>query len=133
METGSELLLSKDGGFRYYLVYGALDMFAEGDWSQKEDRVLLVTRRKQSNDPEGALQPFERLEMRMIPPPADGKAVLETELWGRTVTYVRHGDADAGDLDARRESVETSRACLSADNPHASPPLHGAAARKSGL
>lgn len=97
METGSELLLSKDGGFRYYLVYGALDMFAEGDWSQKEDRVLLVTRRKQSNDPEGALQPFERLEMRMIPPPADGKAVLETELWGRNVTYVRHGDADAGD------------------------------------
>src|SRR3546814_18819128 len=79
------------------LVYGALDMFAEGDWSQKEDRVLLVTRRKQSNDPEGALQPFERLEMRMIPPPADGKAVLETELWGRNVTYVRHGDADAGD------------------------------------
>src|SRR3546814_19307130 len=67
--------------------------------------------------------------MRMIPPPADGKAVLETELWGRNVTYVRHGDADAGDCDARRESVETSRADISAEYPPAFAHLRSAPAR----
>src|SRR3546814_17893589 len=68
LETGSELLLSKDGGFRYYQVYGELDMFAEGDWSQTEERVLLGHRRQTSNDTEGHLTPFRRPEHKKHPP-----------------------------------------------------------------
>ncbi len=32
METGSELLLEKNGKFKWYLAVGALDQYAEGTW-----------------------------------------------------------------------------------------------------
>ena len=41
METGSELLLRPDGRFQWYLVYGALDLFAEGRWQEVDDTVML--------------------------------------------------------------------------------------------
>lgn len=34
MEVGSELLLEKDGRFKWYLVMGSLDQYAEGSWWQ---------------------------------------------------------------------------------------------------
>ncbi|WP_234703254.1 hypothetical protein [Sphingobium chlorophenolicum] len=42
METGSELMLHADGRFQWYLVYGALDLFAEGKWTEKDGAVLLT-------------------------------------------------------------------------------------------
>lgn len=42
METGSELLLRPDGRFQWYLVYGALDLFAEGQWTQKDGQIILT-------------------------------------------------------------------------------------------
>ncbi|AEG47717.1 hypothetical protein Sphch_0014 [Sphingobium chlorophenolicum L-1] len=42
METGSELMLHPDGRFQWYLVYGALDLFAEGKWTEKDGAVLLT-------------------------------------------------------------------------------------------
>ena len=41
METGSELLLKPDGTFQYYLVYGALDQFAHGRWSDEAGTIIL--------------------------------------------------------------------------------------------
>ena len=89
METGSELLLKADGTFQYYFTYGALDLLAEGDWREDKGHVLLVTRKKQSNAPGGEPQAFDTLDLTI------GKRgeALETDLWGRHVTYARHGGA----------------------------------------
>ncbi len=43
METGSELLLQPDGRFQWYLVYGALDLFAEGRWTAQQGTVTLTS------------------------------------------------------------------------------------------
>jgi hypothetical protein len=43
METGSELLLRPDGRFQWYLAYGALDLFAEGTWTEKDGAVTLTS------------------------------------------------------------------------------------------
>ena len=42
METGSELMLRPDGRFQWYLVYGALDLFAEGRWQEENGTVRLL-------------------------------------------------------------------------------------------
>lgn len=42
METGSELMLHPNGRFQWYLVYGALDLFAEGKWAEKDGAVILT-------------------------------------------------------------------------------------------
>ena len=51
METGSELMLHPDGRFQWYLVYGALDLFAEGRWQEK-DGALILTSEKSKDVPE---------------------------------------------------------------------------------
>lgn len=43
METGSELLLSKDGRFQWYISYGAVDQRAEGSWTLRQDRIVLTS------------------------------------------------------------------------------------------
>ncbi|MGC4250603.1 MAG: hypothetical protein QM605_03780 [Sphingobium sp.] len=43
METGSEMLLRPDGRFQWYLVVGALDLFAEGRWEAKDGSVILTS------------------------------------------------------------------------------------------
>lgn len=96
METGSELLLRPDGKFQYYLVYGALDMLAEGDWREDKGHVRLLTRKAQTNAPDGEPRPFEKLDM-IVTRTTEGKAALETNLWDREVVYVRHDAADTGD------------------------------------
>lgn len=73
METGSELLLQADGRFQWYLVYGALDLFAQGRWTQEGDRIILIAK------PSGDIpRPgFDRLELTprdgaLIPPDGCG-------------------------------------------------------------
>ena len=43
METGSELLLAKDGRFQWYISYGAMDQRAEGRWALQQDRIVLTS------------------------------------------------------------------------------------------
>lgn len=95
METGSELLLRPDGKFQYYFTYGALDLLAEGDWREDKGHVHLITRKKQSNAPDGQPQAFDTLDL-TVAPTGEGKPALETDLWGRHVTYVRHGNGNPG-------------------------------------
>lgn len=76
METGSELLLHPDGRFQWYLVYGALDLFAEGRWQEKDGAVLL-TSEKTKDVPEPG---FETLTLTvkddtLIPPDGRGAYV----------------------------------------------------------
>lgn len=41
MEVGSELLLEKNGKFKWYLAVGALDQYAEGTWWKNENCIGL--------------------------------------------------------------------------------------------
>ncbi len=51
METGSELLLKKDGSFGWYLAVGALDQTADGQWVRDGDFLLLHVPTQISNAP----------------------------------------------------------------------------------
>lgn len=42
METGSELLLSADGTFQWYMSYGAVDQTAHGAWGRDGGAIILV-------------------------------------------------------------------------------------------
>lgn len=42
METGSELLLKRDGRFDWYISYGAVDQLAQGRWGRNGQAVTLV-------------------------------------------------------------------------------------------
>jgi hypothetical protein len=41
METGSELLLEKNGQFKWYLTTGALEQYAEGTWWKNKNCIGL--------------------------------------------------------------------------------------------
>ena len=73
METGSDLMLHADGRFQWYLVYGALDLFAEGDWREADGAVILTARKSKDVPQPG----FETLvltvkDRALIPPDARG-------------------------------------------------------------
>jgi hypothetical protein len=76
METGSELALDPRGTFQWYLVYGALDLFAQGAWRQEDGAVVLESRKaKDIPDP-----PFDTLrltirERDLVPPDGHGAYV----------------------------------------------------------
>ena len=88
METGSELVLEPNGKFHWYLVYGALDMFADGKWTLKDGKVVLtsergpnlpepgfdrlvLTREGESLRPEGKPGLYERVGPKPESPAAD--------------------------------------------------------------
>ncbi|QGP80064.1 hypothetical protein GL174_00105 [Sphingobium sp. CAP-1] len=77
METGSELLLRPDGRFQWYLVVGALDLFAEGRWREEGDAILL-TAQKTAAVPEPAFDTLRltRREADLVPPDGHGAYVL---------------------------------------------------------
>jgi hypothetical protein len=81
METGSELLLHPDGRFQWYLVYGALDLFAEGRWQEKDGEVLLTSEKTKDVPQPG----FETLTLTvrdsaLIPPDGRGAYVRPSDV-----------------------------------------------------
>lgn len=46
METGSELLLEKNGQFKWYLTTGGLEQYAEGTWWKNENCIGLKAQSK---------------------------------------------------------------------------------------
>lgn len=75
-ETGSELLLTADGQFQWYLTYGAVDLFAEGTWDRQGNVVTLTAQKDEKAPPPG----FDTLaltdrEGKLIPP--DGRGAYE--------------------------------------------------------
>ena len=78
METGSELLMTPDGRFQWYLTYGALDLFAEGTWDEVKGEVVLTSKADSKAPPPG----FDTLKLtvrdgRLIPPDGKGAYVRE--------------------------------------------------------
>lgn len=80
METGSEMLLKPDGHFQWYLVYGALDLFAEGRWTLADGKVVLTSAPgKDAPEPPFATAAFTLNEGRLIPPDGRGAYVRPDE------------------------------------------------------
>jgi len=78
METGSELLMNPDGTFQWYLVYGALDLFAEGTWNADKGVVTLTATKDEKAPPPG----FDTLALtvrgsKLVPP--DGRGAYEKD------------------------------------------------------
>ncbi|WP_313809489.1 hypothetical protein [Sphingobium sp.] len=73
METGSELMLHPDGRFQWYLVYGALDLFAEGRWTEKDNSITL-TSEKTKDVPQPGFQTLTLTirDKSLIPPDGHG-------------------------------------------------------------
>jgi hypothetical protein len=80
METGSELLLRANGRFQWYLVYGALDLFAEGRWQEK-DGVVLLTAEKTKDVPEPGFQTLALTikDRALVPPDGRGAYVRPSD------------------------------------------------------
>ncbi|MDR7156625.1 hypothetical protein J2W40_003470 [Sphingobium xenophagum] len=80
METGSELLLRDDGGFQWYLVVGALDLFAEGEWTATADAVVLTARKsKVAPNPAFDTLVLQVEDGRLVPPDGQGAYVRATQ------------------------------------------------------
>lgn len=80
METGSELMLRPDGRFQWYLVYGALDLFAEGRWQEADGTVLLLAEKTKDVPRPG----FDRLTLmikdrKLIPPDGHGAYIRPSD------------------------------------------------------
>ncbi|HEX8360101.1 MAG TPA: hypothetical protein VF613_08340 [Longimicrobium sp.] len=69
-EMAAEIVLGRDGRFAFALTYGALDQVAQGKWSRRGNRVVLVSE--------------------SAPPPSFGSASMETR---PEAHYERLGDA----------------------------------------
>lgn len=80
METGSELLLRADGRFQWYLVYGALDLFAEGRWQEKDGVVLLIAE-KTKDVPEPGFQTLSLTirDHELVPPDGRGAYIRPSD------------------------------------------------------
>ena len=80
MEMGSELLLRPDGRFQWYLVYGALDLFAEGRWQEKDGAVLL-TAEKTKDVPEPGFHTLTLTikDRALVPPDGRGAYVRSSD------------------------------------------------------
>ncbi|EQB09551.1 hypothetical protein L288_05545 [Sphingobium quisquiliarum P25] len=72
METGSELMLHPDGRFQWYLVYGALDLFAEGRWQEADGQVVL-TAHKSKDVPEPGFETLVLTVKDSVLIPPDGR------------------------------------------------------------
>jgi hypothetical protein len=80
METGSELMLHSDGRFQWYLVYGALDLFAEGRWQEK-DGAIILTSEKTKDVPEPGFQTLTLAirQKELVPPDGRGAYVRPSD------------------------------------------------------
>ncbi len=51
-ETGSQLLMRKDGSFEFYLAYGANDQYGKGCWTQHGNNIALIPSGKRTIAPD---------------------------------------------------------------------------------
>jgi hypothetical protein len=69
-----------DGRFQWYLVYGALDLFAEGRWQEKDGAVLL-TAEKTKDVPEPGFQTLMLTikDSALVPPDGRGAYIRPSD------------------------------------------------------
>lgn len=80
METGSELMLQPDGRFQWYLVYGALDLFAEGRWREADGQILLTSEKtKDVPEPGFATLALTIRDKSLVPPDGRGAYIRPSD------------------------------------------------------
>lgn len=100
METGSELLLKKDGKFEWMLSYGNTDEQASGEWRVAGDVVTLVAG---NGGKEPQFRVFEESEMRIQKP-------AEAGLWVAIVGFPRLGPMAGVEVKFEAQSGKTATA-----------------------
>ena len=75
METGSELLLTAQGGVEWYFSYGALDLAARGRWRYEGADVVLVV--EDFRAPQG----FDAMKFHQLRLRADGMDLVPAWPW----------------------------------------------------
>lgn len=100
METGSELLLKKDGTFEWVLSYGNTDQQASGAWRVTGDTVTLVAG---NGGKEPQFRVFEEAEMRIQKP-------AEAGLWVAIVGFPKVGPMAGVEVKFEAHSGKTATA-----------------------
>jgi hypothetical protein len=100
METGSELLLKKDGTFEWMLSYGNTDEQASGEWRVAGDVVTLMAG---NGGKEPQFRVFEESEMRIQKP-------AEAGLWVAIVGFPRLGPMAGVEVKFEAQSGKTATA-----------------------
>ncbi|MDN2700861.1 hypothetical protein O0881_02500 [Janthinobacterium sp. SUN100] len=100
METGSELLLKKDGTFEWMLSYGNTDEQASGEWRVAGD---LVTLEAGNGGKEPQFRVFEEAEMRIQKP-------AEAGVWVAIVGYPQVGPMPGVEVKFEAQSGKTATA-----------------------
>ncbi|MDN2676243.1 hypothetical protein [Janthinobacterium sp. SUN033] len=100
METGSELLLKKDGTFEWMLSYGNTDEQASGEWHVAGD---LVTLEAGDGGKEPQFRVFEEAEMRIQKP-------AEAGVWVAIVGYPQVGPMPGVEVKFEAQSGKTATA-----------------------
>ncbi|MGK5073226.1 hypothetical protein [Janthinobacterium sp. ZB1P44] len=100
METGSELLLKKDGTFEWVLSYGNTDQQASGAWRVTGDTVTLVAG---NGGKEPQFRVFEEAEMRIQKP-------AEAGLWVAIVGFPQVGPMAGVEVKFEAHSGKTATA-----------------------
>ncbi|MCM2564799.1 copper resistance protein NlpE [Janthinobacterium kumbetense] len=100
METGSELLLKKDGTFEWMLSYGNTDEQASGEWRVAGD---VVTLEAGNGGKEPQFRVFEEAEMRIQKP-------AEAGLWVAIVGYPQVGPMPGVEVKFEAQSGKTATA-----------------------
>ncbi|MEG1055288.1 MAG: hypothetical protein RSF79_24980 [Janthinobacterium sp.] len=100
METGSELLLKKDGTFEWMLSYGSMDEQASGEWRVDGDKLTLVAG---NGGKEPQFRVFEEAEMRIQKP-------AEAGLWVAIVGYPKVGPMAGVEVKFEAQSGKTATA-----------------------
>ena len=100
METGSELLLKKDGTFEWMLSYGNTDEQASGEWRVAGDTVTLEAG---NGGKEPQFRVFEEAEMRIRKP-------AEAGLWVAIVGFPQVGPMPGVEVKFEAHSGKTATA-----------------------
>ena len=100
METGSELLLKKDGTFEWMLSYGNTDEQASGEWRVAGDIVTLMAG---NGGKEPQFRVFEESEMRI-------QKAAEAGLWVAIVGFPRLGPMAGVEVKFEAQSGKTATA-----------------------
>ena len=105
METGSELLLKKDGTFEWMLSYGNTDEQASGEWRVAGDLVTLVAG---NGGKEPQFRVFEETEMNIQKP-------AEAGVWVAIVGFPRLGPMAGVEVKFEAQSGKTATAVSAAN------------------
>lgn len=100
METGSELLLKKDGTFEWMLSYGNTDEQASGEWRVAGDVVTLVAG---NGGKEPLFRVFDETEMNIQKP-------AEAGVWVAIVGYPKVGPMPGVEVKFEAQSGKTATA-----------------------